>query len=34
MEVRAKLKNASISAQKGRLIANQIRGEAVEPFKF
>ena len=30
MEVRAKLKNASISAQKGRLIANQIRGEAVE----
>lgn len=30
MEVRAKLKNASISAQKGRLVANQIRGEAVE----
>ncbi len=30
MEVKAKLKNANFSAQKGRLIANQIRGEAVE----
>ena len=30
MEVRAKLKNASISAQKGRLVANQIRGMQVE----
>lgn len=30
MEVKAKLKNANFSAQKGRLIANQIRGVAVE----
>ncbi|PHS73695.1 MAG: 50S ribosomal protein L22 [Cycloclasticus sp.] len=30
MEVRAKLKNANFSAQKGRLVANQIRGEGVE----
>lgn len=30
MEVRAKLKNANFSAQKGRLIANQIRGKDVE----
>jgi large subunit ribosomal protein L22 len=30
MEVSAKLKNARISAQKGRLIADQIRGKSVE----
>ncbi|ORU90176.1 MAG: 50S ribosomal protein L22 [Cycloclasticus sp. symbiont of Poecilosclerida sp. M] len=30
MEVKAKLKNANFSAQKGRLVANQIRGAAVE----
>jgi len=30
MEVRAKLKNANFSAQKGRLIANEIRGVPVE----
>jgi large subunit ribosomal protein L22 len=30
MEVRAKLKNASISPQKGRLVADQIRGKPVE----
>jgi len=30
MEVSAKLKHASISPQKGRLIADQIRGETVE----
>ncbi|PCH83994.1 MAG: 50S ribosomal protein L22 [Piscirickettsiaceae bacterium] len=30
MEVRAKLKNANFSAQKGRLVANQIRGVGVE----
>ncbi|MFV2056663.1 MAG: 50S ribosomal protein L22 [Thiohalomonadales bacterium] len=30
MEVRAMLKNASLSAQKGRLIADQIRGVPVE----
>jgi large subunit ribosomal protein L22 len=30
MEVSAKLKNASLSAQKGRLIADQIRGKNVE----
>ena len=30
MEVRAKLRNATISAQKGRLVADQIRGKSVE----
>lgn len=30
MEVSAKLKNASFSAQKGRLVADQIRGLPVE----
>lgn len=30
MEVSAKLKNASISPQKGRLVADQIRGKPVE----
>jgi len=30
MEVKAKLKNANFSAQKGRLVANQIRGRGVE----
>lgn len=30
MEVSAKLKNATISAQKGRLVADQIRGKSVE----
>ena len=30
MEVSAKLKNARISAQKGRLVAVQIRGKSVE----
>ena len=30
MEVLAKLKNASLSAQKGRLVADQIRGVPVE----
>lgn len=30
MEVRAILKNANFSAQKGRLVANQIRGKEVE----
>jgi len=30
MEVSAKLKNASLSAQKGRLVADQIRGKSVE----
>ena len=30
MEVKAKLKNANFSAQKGRLVANQIRGMDVE----
>ena len=30
MEVKAKLKNANFSAQKGRLVANQIRGMNVE----
>ncbi|MBV1950962.1 MAG: 50S ribosomal protein L22 [Cycloclasticus sp.] len=30
MEVKAKLKNANFSAQKGRLIANQLRGLDVE----
>jgi large subunit ribosomal protein L22 len=30
MEVRARLKNASISPQKGRLVADQIRGKSVE----
>lgn len=30
MEVRAILKNASLSAQKGRLVADQIRGVPVE----
>ncbi|WP_455365627.1 50S ribosomal protein L22 [Kaarinaea lacus] len=30
MEVSAKLKNADFSAQKGRLVANQIRGKNVE----
>ena len=30
MEVSAKLKNASMSAQKGRLVADQIRGQNVE----
>jgi LSU ribosomal protein L22P len=30
MEVRAILKNANFSAQKGRLIANQVRGKDVE----
>ena len=30
MEVRAILKNATISAQKGRLVADQIRGKPVE----
>jgi large subunit ribosomal protein L22 len=30
MEVSAKLNNASLSAQKGRLVADQIRGKNVE----
>lgn len=30
MEVRAKLRNATISPQKGRLVADQIRGKSVE----
>lgn len=30
MEVSAKLKNASLSAQKGRLVADQVRGQPVE----
>ena len=30
MQISAKLKNASISPQKGRLIADQIRGKSVE----
>ena len=30
MEVSAKLKNANLSAQKGRLVADQIRGKNVE----
>ena len=30
MEVSAKLKNARLSAQKGRLVADQIRGKSVE----
>jgi len=30
MEVSAKLKNASVSPQKGRLVADQIRGKSVE----
>ncbi len=30
MEIAAKLKNAPISAQKGRLVADQIRGKSVE----
>lgn len=30
MEVNAKLKNARISPQKGRLVADQIRGKSVE----
>ena len=30
MEVSAKLKNATISPQKGRLVADQIRGKSVE----
>jgi large subunit ribosomal protein L22 len=30
MEVSAKLKNAGLSAQKGRLVADQIRGKSVE----
>lgn len=30
MEVSAKLKNADMSAQKGRLVADQIRGVSVE----
>ncbi len=30
MEIAAKLKNAPISAQKGRLVADQIRGKPVE----
>ncbi|NOX75159.1 MAG: 50S ribosomal protein L22 [Gammaproteobacteria bacterium] len=30
MEVIAKLMNASLSAQKGRLVADQIRGKSVE----
>ena len=30
MEVSAKLKNASLSPQKGRLVADQIRGKNVE----
>ncbi len=30
MEIAAKLKNAPISAQKGRLVADQIRGQSVE----
>ena len=30
MEVSAKLKNASLSPQKGRLVADQIRGVEVE----
>ncbi|ORU92332.1 MAG: 50S ribosomal protein L22 [Cycloclasticus sp. symbiont of Poecilosclerida sp. N] len=30
MEVRAKLKNANFSAQKGRLVADQVRGKDVE----
>ena len=30
MQISAKLKNASISPQKGRLVADQIRGKSVE----
>jgi large subunit ribosomal protein L22 len=30
MEVSARLRNANLSAQKGRLIADQIRGKSVE----
>lgn len=30
MEVRAKLRNATLSAQKGRLVADQVRGKSVE----
>jgi large subunit ribosomal protein L22 len=30
MEVSARLKNARLSAQKGRLVADQIRGKSVE----
>ena len=30
MEVRARLKGARLSAQKGRLVADQVRGKAVE----
>lgn len=30
MEIAAKLKNAPLSAQKGRLVADQIRGKPVE----
>ena len=30
MEVSAKLRNARLSAQKGRLVADQIRGKSVE----
>ena len=30
MEVSAKLKNATLSAQKGRLVADQVRGKPVE----
>ena len=34
MEVQAKLKNAKISAQKARLLADQIRGAKVEDAQY